>query len=201
MTGTASEAKQWINKMNLSTPNQGKIRNFINRFSNEKFYKCSCHATYPKWMQTSSEFFVGVCHGVGYNFSSLDGEEFYDDWDMEKLQERYFILEYGFPEDEDFSRSCGVYESIRCENSELIIVAYTEEWEYLAIRKDMDYDFGIYRFCYFEVKESSEEEGVGILEFTNLHKVFPTYYEMLNRVRKIKYSNGTILEAKSIKNK
>ncbi len=208
-SGDFTEAKGWLKTFKIAEAEKRKIKNFILRFPGMTFYKRLCSEMDTAWMQSWGEIFMGVYNGLpGYHFSSMDGGKYSDEWEVKKYEEQYFTLEdafYGIPE---FPLACGGYEKIMLEDTPLLIIASClNEMVFLAIKmeereaektKYLQEDLGVYRFSYYDVKEAGEPSLEGLLETTEVQLVFPSFYEMFNRVTKIRISDE-IIEAKSIK--
>lgn len=210
-SGDSYEAKQWLNTLKITEAEKQKIKNFIRRFPNMIFYKRLCSDKDPNWMQSCGEIFMGVYSVMpAYHFSHMDSVEYPEEWERQKFEEHYFIFEDAFYEVPEFPGACGVYEKIMLEETKLLIIASyldEDEMEYLAIKKrekELEHndspksELGVYRFRYSDVKEGKVSTEEGFLEIADVQLVFPSFYELFNRVTRIRL-HDEIIEAKSVK--
>lgn len=208
-TGDSTEAKKWMKTLKISEAEKQNIKNFILRFPGMVFYKRLCSEKDTAWMQNCGEIFMGVYKGLpAYHFGFMDGVEYLDEWEAKRYEEQYFKLEDAFYDTPEFPMDCGVYERVMLEDTQLLIIASCwDEMEFLAIKKEekevekteyFQKDSGVYRFSYYDIKEAGLSPLEGLLETTEVQLVFPSFYEMFNRVTRIRLFDE-IIRAKSVK--
>lgn len=187
--GTATEAKNWVDKSALSDWKKDALITFIRSFPNLMFYKKARPDADPAWLRELGEVFLGVYSEEllwWYQFSHFDHSE-YDDY---RFQESF----YG---NQSFARDIGEFEEITMDGAPLLIIACLLETmeSVLAVKADDSVDLAVYDFSYMDIRRDGDAPGKGAINPAIARLAFPSYYEMLSRVQAIRFSDDTVVEA------
>ncbi|MNC08030.1 hypothetical protein D3C75_556010 [compost metagenome] len=187
--GMATEAKNWVNKSSLSDWKKDALISFIQHYPHLMFYKKARPDADPAWLRELGEVFLGVYSEEllwWYQFSHFDHSE-YDD---SRFQESF----YG---NQSFARDIGEFEEIMMEGTPLLIVACVLETmeSVLAVKADDSGDLGVYDFSYMDIRRDEDAAGKGTIDPGLARLAFPSYCEMLSRVKAIRFSDDTVVEA------
>jgi NAD-dependent dihydropyrimidine dehydrogenase PreA subunit len=184
--GSAVEAESWIRDSSLSEEQKEQLLKFVKRFKTLTFFKKERPDTDPAWLQELGKVLLGAVPDdlCWYKFESFDHSE-YDDY-------RYHDSFYN---EQGFSRDLGEYTEIFMDGEPLLIVACILEdlGSVLAVKGGQDGDLGVYDFNYGDIKRG--ENGQGVIDAGDAVLAFPSYLNMLSRIKSICLEEETVVKA------
>lgn len=187
--GSAAEAENWIRESSLSEEQKELLLKFVKRFKTLTFFKKERPDTDPDWLQELGKVLLGAVPDdlCWYKFESFDHSE-YDDY-------RY---QNSFYNEQGFSRDLGEYTEIFMDGEPLLIVACVMEdlGSVLAVKGGQDGDLGVYDFNYGDIKRG--ENGQGIIDAADAALAFPSYLNMLSRVKAIRLQGEIVVKAEPL---
>lgn len=188
--GSAAEAENWIKESSLLEEQKELLLKFVKRFKTLTFFKKERPDTDPAWLQELGKVLLGAVPDdlCWYQFESFDHSG-YDDYRYQNS----FYNELGF------SRDLGEYTEIFMNGEPLLIVACVLEdlGSILAVKGGQDGDLGVYDFSYGDIKRG--ENGQGIIDAGDAALAFPSYLNMLSRVKAIRLQGEIVVKAEPLK--
>jgi NAD-dependent dihydropyrimidine dehydrogenase PreA subunit len=187
--GSSTEAENWIRESSLSVESKEELSKFVKRFKTLTFFKKERPDTDPAWLQELGKVLLGAVPDdlCWYQFESFDHSE-YDDY-------RY---QHSFYNDQGFSPDLGEYTEVFMEGEPLLIVACVMEdlGSILAVKGGQSGDLGVYDFSYENLQRG--ENGQGIVNVENVTLAFPSYMNMLSRVKAIRLQGEVVVKAEPL---
>ncbi|WP_347707961.1 4Fe-4S binding protein [Clostridium sp. C2-6-12] len=184
--GSAVEAESWVRDSSLSEEQKEQLIKFVKRFKTLTFFKKERPDTDPAWLQELGKVLLGAVPDdlCWYKFESFDHSE-YDDY---RYQDSFY-------NEQGFSRDLGEYTEIFMDGEPLLIVAciLDDLGSVLAVKGGQDGDLGVYDFNYGDIKRG--ENGQGIIDAGDAALAFPSYLNMLSRVKAIRLEGETVVKA------
>lgn len=184
--GSAVETESWIRESSLSEEQKELLLKFVKRFKTLTFFKKERPDTDPVWLQELGKVLLGAVPDdlCWYKFESFDHPE-YD----------YYRYQHSFYNEQGFSRDLGEYTEIFMDGEPLLIVACVLDdlGSVLAVKGGQDGDLGVYDFSYGKIKRG--ENGQGIIDAGDAALAFPSFLDMLSRVKAIRLPGGIVVKA------
>lgn len=184
--GNAVEAKKWITESSLQEENKNKLLHFVSNFSALTFYKKEQRESAPEWLKDLGRILLGAesDNFLWYRFKLFEHDEY----------EEYKFLD-SFYNYQGFAGDMGEYTEIFLEGEPLLIIAAELDSlrSILAVKGGDSEDMKVYDFSYEDIENTGG--GKGEITAPYVKVAFTDYYEMLNQVAAVMFSEDHIVEA------
>lgn len=186
ISGNAEEAKKWIMESSLQEENKTKLLHFVSRFSTLTFFKKEQRESAPEWLKELGRIILGVDSDnlLWYRFKYFEHDEYED----------YQFLD-SFYNYQGFAGDMGEYIEIFLEGEPLLIIAAELDSlrSILTVKGGDSEDMKVYDFSYEDIEKVGS--GKGEVNLSDVKVAFNDYYEMLNQVGAVMFSEEHIVEA------
>jgi hypothetical protein len=184
--GNAEEAKKWIMESSLQEENKTKLLHFVSKFSTLAFFKKEQRESAPEWLKELGRIILGLDSDnlLWYRFKYFEHDEYED----------YQFLD-SFYNYQGFAEDIGEYTEIFLEGEPLLIIAAELDSlrSILAVKGGDSEDMKVYDFSYEDIENAGS--GKGEVNSSDVKVAFSNYYEMLNQVGAVMFSEEHIVEA------